>query len=131
MKGRILIVEDEASLRNIEKMILEGAGYEVLTAEDPETGLGLLEKGDPKIDLLVLDIMLPKFDGFEALRRLRQMPNARAVPVIVLSAQTEHRERIKGLNLGAVEYLGKPFKGQDLLRAIDECLFSSRGKAAT
>ncbi len=123
MKGTILIVEDEPAIREIEKTLLEGKGFSVRMTEDPEEGLAILQK--EKINLVVLDIMLPKFDGFEFLRRARTVPAAAKVPIIVLSAFTEHRDRIKGLNLGAIEYLGKPFRAQELVRTIEECLDST------
>lgn len=123
MQGTVLIVEDEPSIREIEKTLLEGKGFTVRMTEDPEEGLSILGQGG--IDVVILDIMLPKFDGFEFLRRARGLPAAAKVPIIVLSAFTEHRDRIKGLNLGAIEYLGKPFKAQELIRTIEECLDST------
>lgn len=123
MQGTILIVEDEPSIREIEKTLLEGKGFTVKMTDDPEEGLSILGQGG--INVVILDIMLPKFDGFEFLRRARGIPAAARVPIIVLSAFTEHRDRIKGLNLGAIEYLGKPFKAQELVRTIEECLDST------
>ncbi|PNU21429.1 DNA-binding response regulator [Geothermobacter hydrogeniphilus] len=112
----ILVIEDEQHIAGGLVFNLEAEGYRVLLAESGETGLELLQR--EKIDLLVLDLMLPGISGYEVCRRLREkLPR---LPVLILSARSEERDRIKGLKLGADDYLTKPF-------SLDEFLLRVRG----
>src|SRR5262245_13911678 len=108
---RILIVEDDAHIAELLRLHLRDEGYEVVHAADGDTGLRLLESGG--WDLLVLDLMLPGVDGLEICRRARAM--ARYTPIIVTSARSSEVHRIIGLELGADDYLAKPFSVLELV----------------
>jgi DNA-binding response OmpR family regulator len=111
---KILIVEDDLSILTGLSMNLRHEGYEVLQAQDGRTGL---QKAiDEAPDVLVLDVMLPQMNGFEVLEELRRRGNQ--VPVVVLSARGLERDKIAGLNLGADDYVVKPFGLQELLARI-------------
>ncbi len=127
MANKILIVEDEEGIREIEKIVLEKDGYKVETAEDARAGLAKAAAGG--FDLIISDIMMPGMDGFQLLQELRKVPAARNTPVILITAMAEQRDKVKGLNLGAVEYITKPFSTRDLLEKIKEVLISTRKPA--
>jgi len=110
---RILIVDDDAELCGLLNEYLSGQGYEVRVANHGSQGLDAAL--DPAVDLVVLDVMLPGLDGFEVLRRLRQQSQ---VPVIMLTARGEDVDRIVGLELGADDYLPKPFNPRELVARI-------------
>jgi DNA-binding response OmpR family regulator len=112
-KPRILVVEDEQSLRETLTYNLKREGYDVLAAEDGLAGLGLARSMQP--DLVVLDIMLPGMDGLEVCRILRQEMN---VPILMLTARTEEIDRVVGLEVGADDYVTKPFGMRELLARI-------------
>lgn len=114
-KRRILIVEDDESISMGLRMNLEAEGYEVRLAEDGETGLELMRTLDP-LDLVILDVMLPRRNGLEVLRALRSEGNS--VPVIVLSARGAEMDKVMGLELGAEDYVTKPFGLAELLARI-------------
>jgi two-component system KDP operon response regulator KdpE len=111
--SRILVIDDEVSIRRLLQVILEGAGHTVLTAEDASHGLHALALDKP--DLLILDLGLPDLDGLEALRRLREWSQ---VPVLVLSARANSNHKVNALDLGADDYLTKPFDAPELLSRI-------------
>ncbi len=113
-KLRILVVEDDLSILTGLSMSLRFEGYEVIQAQDGRTGLQKVL--DERPDLLVLDIMLPQMNGFEVLEELKRRGNP--VPVIVLSAKGVETDRVMGLNLGADDYVVKPFGLQELLARI-------------
>lgn len=100
---RILIIEDDESIREIQKDYLEMSGYEVSCSGDGNDGL--LRIKNEQFDLIVLDLMLPGIDGFEI---LRQIGDIKDIPVIVLSAKDEEMAKIKALNSGADDYITKP-----------------------
>ncbi len=111
---RILVVEDEESIREALRDALVSEGYEVLVAADGTQGLALGLSEDP--DLVVLDLMLPGLDGFEVLRRLRA--DNVETPVLVLTARGLAEDRVRGLDLGADDYVVKPFSLSELLARI-------------
>ncbi len=113
-KLRILVVEDDLSILTGLSMSLRFEGYEVLQAQDGRTGLQKVL--DERPDLLVLDVMLPQMNGFEVLEELKRRGNA--VPVVVLTAKGVETDRVMGLNLGADDYVVKPFGLQELLARI-------------
>ena len=114
MSKRILIVEDEESIADLEKDYLELSGFEVEVANDGETGLrrGLAVE----FDLIILDLMLPKMNGYEVLSSLRK--DGQNVPVLILSAKTELDDKIQGFTTGADDYMTKPFEIRELLMRI-------------
>ena len=111
---RILIIEDETPMRTALADLLAAEGYRVLTAADGESGLqrALAEKPD----LILLDIMLPKLDGFALCAELRRLSSA--VPVLMLTAKGQIEDRVTGLDAGADDYLVKPFSTEELLARV-------------
>ena len=103
-KYRILIAEDDCDIVNLLELYLENAGYEVLTAENGLLAWQRLQQDT--VDLIIMDIMMPEMDGYQLIRKVRESMN---VPVIILSAKTEDSDKILGLDLGADDYIAKPF----------------------
>lgn len=112
-KARILIVEDESRYVYIVKLNLEARGYEVLVARDGETGVCRAAVDRP--DLVILDLMLPGIDGYEACRQIRLFSQ---VPILMLTARAEETSKITGLDLGADDYVIKPFSVEELLARV-------------
>ena len=113
MAGRVLIIEDDSKIRVLLKEYLEGNGFQVITLSDGNNALDFINSEAP--DIMVLDIMLPGKDGLEVLREVRQKNN---IPVIMLTAKGEDADRIVGLELGADDYLPKPFNPRELLARL-------------
>ena len=116
-KSKILVVEDERALVETLDYSLRRQGYEVYTATDGRAGLDAAAKHKP--DLVVLDVMLPGIDGFEVCRVLRQTTN---VPVLMLTARSEEIDKIVGLEVGADDYLTKPFSMRELMARVKALL---------
>ena len=126
LRATLLVVDDEPAVRRVLVMRLQLAGYRVICAEDGEEALSLFHREQP--DLVVLDVMLPKLDGFAVCRRLRAES---CVPIIFLSALDAISERVAGLDLGADDYLPKPFSPKELEARIATILRRvGRGSAA-
>lgn len=117
LEQKILVVDDEASIRNLVKAYLEPEGYQVFTANDGPSALQATRSYKP--DLIVLDVMLPGMDGLEVLSRLRRESN---VYVILLTAKTEETDKIIGLSVGADDYVTKPFSPRELVARIKAAL---------
>jgi two-component system phosphate regulon response regulator PhoB len=120
MPETILLIEDEADVSDLVRYHLRKAKYRVLTAADGAEGLSLASMEAP--DAIILDIMLPKFSGFEVARRLRAEQRTASIPLLMLSAKGETENRIKGLELGADDYLPKPFSPRELLLRLQAML---------
>ena len=114
MNARILIIEDELPMRTALKDVLEGEGYRVLTASDGEAGLK--RALDDKPDLVLLDLMMPRLDGYSVCGELRRL--AHPVPVLMLTAKGQVEDRVRGLDVGADDYLVKPFSTDELLARV-------------
>lgn len=114
MSYKILIADDEPEIRNLLRLYLENEHYEVIEAEDGQQALSLLHRHKP--DLCILDIMMPKMDGFHVLQEIRKESN---VPVMILSAKDADSEKILGLNLGADDYLAKPFNPLEAVARVN------------
>src|SRR5262245_20520008 len=112
--SRILIIEDETPMRTALADVLAGEGYRPLTAEDGD--IGLRKAIEEKPDLILLDIMMPKLDGFAVCAELRRLGNA--VPVLMLTAKGQIEDRVTGLDAGADDYLVKPFSTEELLARV-------------
>ncbi len=112
-KDMILIVDDNPKNLQVLGNVLTEKGYEVAAALSGESALDFVKNENP--DLILLDIMMPEMDGFEVCRRLKMLERIREIPVIFLTAKTETEEVVKGFNLGAVDYITKPFKPTELL----------------
>ncbi len=126
---RILIIEDEAPMRTGLADVLEGEGYRSLTAVDGESGLQ--RALDEKPDLILLDIMMPKLDGFEVCAELRRL--GYTMPVLMLTAKGQVEDRVTGLDAGADDYLVKPFSTEELLARVRALLRRTKrqGQSAT
>jgi len=117
MSEKILIVEDELTLQETLAYNLEHQGYEVVTASDGNTAISLAKESEP--DLVLLDIMLPGMDGFEVCRVLRQ---DMTVPILMLTARDDEIDRVVGLEVGADDYLTKPFSMRELIARVKALL---------
>lgn len=124
LKEKILVIEDDKHISKLVKYHLEKAGYDPTVVEDGEEALNIL--GKQGTDLIILDIMLPKMDGFEVCRLIKQNPNLKNIPIIMLTAKGEEVDRIVGLELGADDYVVKPFSPRELVLRIKAIL--KRGK---
>lgn len=113
-KKRVLIVEDEKNIVDILRFNLTREGYETLEAYDGEDGLNKALTQDP--DLILLDVMLPKMNGFDVCRRLRE--EGQNVPVIILTAREEETDKVFGLEIGADDYMTKPFSMRELVARV-------------
>jgi DNA-binding response OmpR family regulator len=113
----VLIVDDEYGIREIIKEYCENEGYNVLEAENGIIALGILEKTN--VDIIILDIMMPKMDGYTTLAKLRDKYN---IPVIMLSARSDEYDKLQGFNLGVDDYVTKPFSPKELIARIKAIL---------
>jgi len=113
MEKRILIVDDELSILKFLRSNLEDRGYVVISATNGEEALHLIERELP--DLIILDVMMPKMDGFEVCRRLREWSQ---IPIIMLSARGDEKDKVKCLDLGADDYIVKPFGANELMARV-------------
>ncbi|WP_144529032.1 response regulator transcription factor [Peribacillus simplex] len=118
MKQRILVVEDEVQIATILKIELEYEGYEVLVAHTGKAGLEAALK--EKLDLILLDVMLPEMNGIEVLRRIRNENTL--LPIILLTARNITMDKVTGLDQGANDYITKPFEIEELLARIRSCI---------
>ena len=121
VRGRILVADDEPHIRRILTTLLEAASFEVDPVADGPTALAHLE-GDGNYDLVLLDIMMPGATGLEVLDRMRGLEHRRGVPVVILTAKGQDADRDEAFNLGADDFVTKPFSPKKLLARIDEIL---------
>ena len=121
MNPTLLIIDDDAKLNQLLKDFLKDFGFDVIAATHPTKGLKMLKQAAP--DLIILDIMLPGMDGFEVCRSIRQTSN---VPIIMLTARGEITDKVVGLELGADDYLAKPFEPRELVARIQSILRRTR-----
>ena len=113
----ILVVEDDEDIIKLLKIYLEGDGYRVISAENGIDALKIIE--NIKVDLVVMDIMMPKMDGYELTKKIREKYT---IPIIILSAKNKDSDKIYGLNLGADDYIVKPFRTRELISRIKSVL---------
>jgi DNA-binding response OmpR family regulator len=127
--ARILIIEDETPMRTALKDVIEAEGYRALTAADGESGLQRAIEEKP--DLILLDVMMPRLDGYEVCTELRRLANP--VPILMLTAKGQIEDRVIGLDAGADDYLVKPFSTEELLARVRALLrrFQKKGKSPT
>ncbi|AUS08236.1 DNA-binding response regulator [Laceyella sacchari] len=118
MGKKILVVDDEASIVKLVQFNLEKEGFQVDVAYDGEMALDMMKNGFP--DLLILDLMLPKLDGLEVCRRLRQ--EKKHIPILMLTAKTDEFDKVLGLELGADDYMTKPFSPRELTARVKAIL---------
>lgn len=120
----ILIVDDESRMRKLLKDFLSAKGYQTLEAEDGEKAIEVYEENKNKIKLILLDIMMPKLDGWSVLRKIRQESK---VPVIMLTARGEEQDELFGFELGVDEYISKPFSPKILVARVEAILKRTYG----
>ena len=120
--ARVLVVDDEHALRRLLRLYLEKEGYEVVEADDGLDALSLLRLGG--LDLALVDVMLPELDGFEVVRRIRAESG---IPIIMITARGEEAQRIAGLELGADDYVVKPFSAPEVVARVRAQLRRARG----
>jgi two-component system alkaline phosphatase synthesis response regulator PhoP/two-component system response regulator VicR len=113
---KILAVDDERHIVRLIQVNLERAGYQVVTAFDGTEGLKKVESEKP--DLIVLDVMMPRMDGFEVLKRLQANPETRGIPVIMLTAKAQDTDVFRGWSSGVSAYLTKPFNPLELITFV-------------
>jgi two-component system phosphate regulon response regulator PhoB len=128
MSAHILIVEDEAALIELLRYNLEKEGFRVSTAVDGEEGLTAIEESKP--DLVLLDWMLPLVSGLEVCRQIRRKAATRTLPVIMLTARSEETDRVRGLEVGADDYITKPFSPSELMARVRAVLRRTQPAAA-
>ena len=119
MNNYILIVDDESRMRKLIKDFLVANGYNTLEAEDGEKALQIFEENQSKIELILLDVMMPKLDGWSVLRQIRQTSK---VPIIMLTARGEEQDELFGFELGVDEYISKPFSPKILVARVEAIL---------
>ncbi len=125
---RILVVDDNKETVRAVKVYLERDGFEVVSAFDGESALHALRREHP--DLLVLDLMLPDRDGLDITRIVRKDANLRQIPIIMLTARVEDEDRITGLEIGADDYITKPFNPREVVARVRSVLRRGKGDAA-
>ena len=123
---KILVVDDEDDILHFLEMVLKEKGYQVTTASGGHEALTRAQIDKP--DLVLLDIMMPQMDGWEVLKLLRVDDDTRRIPVAMLSARTEAKDRVQGLQEGAIDYICKPFSLTELLGKI-EAIFAQVPRA--
>jgi len=125
---KILIVDDEKDIVDLVAYNLEKEGYETLKALDGEKALQLVRTKTP--DLVVLDLMLPGIQGLEVCKRIRKVPETAAIPIIMLTAKGEEIDKVLGLEIGADDYITKPFSVKELLARVKAVLRRSEARGA-
>ena len=124
-KNKILIIDDDPKLNDLLKGYLQKFGFESISATHPLEGMKLLKKENP--DLIILDIMMPDMDGFEVCKEIRK---DNSTPIIMLTARGELTDRVVGLEIGADDYLPKPFEPRELVARIQTVLRRAKPAAA-
>jgi len=127
-KPHILVIEDEAALVEMLRYNLEKEGFKVSAANDGEEALTAVDEQRP--DLLILDWMLPLVSGLEICRQLRRKPDTRDLPIIMLTARGEEADRVRGLEVGADDYVAKPFSPSELIARVRAVLRRARPSTA-
>ena len=129
MPSRVLIVEDEPDIRELVVHHLKREGYQVSAASSGEEALRQVQAAPP--DLVILDLMMPAMDGLEVCRRLRQDPSTVSLPIVMLTAKGDEVDRVLGLEIGADDYIVKPFSPKELLARVRAVLRRSRPAPGT
>jgi len=125
--AHILIIEDDVFTAKLLSLGLERGGHSIIAASDGAQGVARARAHRP--DLIVLDVLLPGMNGFEVLRHLKHNPTTHEIPVLMLTAQTDGRSVLAGIDSGAAAYLSKPVDLPDLLQRIERCLARRAGAA--
>jgi DNA-binding response OmpR family regulator len=123
--ARVLVVDDEAPIRLLCRVNLEAEGMEVLEAADGPSGLDVARREHP--DVVLLDVMMPGLDGWRVAEELLEDPETRGIPIVFLTARAELRDRARGLDLGGLDYVTKPFNPVELAPLIREVIARVEG----
>jgi len=118
--SKILVIDDEEDLLDLVTVRLEAAGYKVISASSSQEGLEKVHQEKP--DLVLLDVMMPGIDGFELLRRLKDDPDAKYIPIIMLTCRGDSESIFKAEDLGAKDYIIKPFDSKELIGLVEKYL---------
>ena len=118
--SRILVADDDNTVRRFIVTLLADRGYEILEAADGEQAYKVAERAKP--DLMLLDLIMPFRDGFDVLQDLKRTPETSAIPVIIMSVKDREEEIVKGLNMGADDYVVKPFNSLELVARVRKIL---------
>lgn len=124
MSSKILVIDDEADVVDIIAMNLRGAGFDVVSSNDGAAGLLMAKSEQPS--LLILDLMLPQMSGLEVCKALKKEPATSSIPIIMLTAKTGEVDRIVGLELGADDYVSKPFSPRELILRVQKVIGRSQ-----
>ncbi|MDY0024080.1 MAG: response regulator transcription factor, partial [Candidatus Izemoplasmatales bacterium] len=122
----VLVVDDEFRIRKLLAEFMSREGYKVLEAEDGEEALDILFESGKKVDLVILDVMMPKYDGWFVLERIREFMT---IPVVMLTARSDEYDQLKGFKLGADDYVTKPFSPSVLVARVNKLLSRSNREA--
>ncbi|MBF2001125.1 MAG: response regulator transcription factor [Synechococcales cyanobacterium C42_A2020_086] len=117
---RLLLIDDDPNLILLVKDYLEFRGYEVITADNGQEALEVLDKDTP--DMIICDVMMPQMDGYSLVEHVRKNPRTSWIPVLFLSAKGQSQDRVKGLNTGADVYMVKPFEPEELVAQVESSL---------
>lgn len=123
-KKKILLADDERSLRELLRVLFEGAGYEFIEAEDGKNALEQIKKSKP--DLIILDVNMPKMNGFQVLEHIKKDSKTRDIPVVMLTTRAEQEDIETGMELNADQYIPKPFDSKKILLTVEN-IFKVRG----
>ena len=123
MSEKILIADDDPETVHLLTLMLARLGYQALVARDGTEAVNLARSELP--DLIVLDVMMPGLDGFEVASNLRRHPDTATIPILMLTAKTQEKDKALGVETGANEYITKPFEMDDLLKKVKAYLKSS------
>jgi two-component system alkaline phosphatase synthesis response regulator PhoP len=123
-KGKILVVDDEVNITQILEFSIGSEGYQVITASNGEDAVEKARREQP--DLVILDIMMPKIDGYEACRLIKSNPLTKNIPVVLLTAKGRDIDKRLGYEVGAIDYIVKPFSPNKLIERIHQLLVSAK-----
>lgn len=121
-KKTILVVDDMPQIRKILRFSLKTENYEVILASSGKDALDCAFNEENKIDLILLDIMMPKMDGYEVIQRLREVERTKDIPIIFLTAKAQQKDVMKGLEIGGNDYVLKPYKFEALNKKIQKLI---------
>ena len=127
MMKKILIVDDEADIIEILQFVLESNGYECITAFDGEEGLKLAREANP--DLIILDVMMPKMNGYKISRLLKYDAKYKNIPILMLTARSQDTDKALGEETGADEYITKPFQIENIVETVNKYLGQQDGNS--
>lgn len=125
MTHSVLVVEDETNILDSLSFLMKRAGFEVLVARDGESAMRMMRSRAP--DIVLLDVMLPRRDGYEVCREIRARPEWKNVRILMLSAKGRELDRRKGLDLGADDYITKPFSTREIVQRVSELVEGGPG----